>query len=190
MSPAADEKRAPTRDDLLQFAVEKSNERIMVFDAGPTLVFRNEKAGRFLDRHGLPEEIPLMVGKILAALARGKAMEVFSGLICFHKEISGRNWLFRVAFREGDQPLVGVFFNDETVSGRFDLNSLREQYRLTRRETDVLRHLLDGLKNHEIAEELTITAQTVKDYLSSIYQKVGAPDRFSLLRLLICATQK
>lgn len=190
MSPVRDDNPSPTRDDLLQFVVEKSKERIIVFDVRSTIVFRNDKAGRFLDRYGLPGEIPLMVGKILTAIALGKAVEEFSGLISFRKEIDGRNWIFRIVFRDGDQPLVGIYFNDETVSSRFDLNALRGQYRLTRREADVLRHLLDGLKNIEIAEELAISEQTVKDYLSSIYQKFGVPDRFTLLRVLICSTQK
>lgn len=180
----------PTRAELLQFVVEKSNERIIVFDDGLDIVFRNEKAGRFLDHYGLPAEIHALAGKIHAAIALGKTAEMFAGLICVYKEIGGRNWLFRVVFREGDQPLVGIYFNDETVSGRFDLSALRGQYRLTRRETDVLRHLLDGLKNIEIAEELAVIEQTVKDYLRSIYQKFGVPDRFSLLRLLICTAQK
>jgi len=190
MRPVGGEELGRPRDDLLSFVLEKSCERVIVFDVGRTIVFRNDKAGRFLDRYALPEEIPALVGKILTAIALGKAALLFSGQIGFHKEIGGRNWLFRVAFREGDQPLVGIYFNDATVSGRFDMNALRRQHRLTRRESDVLRHLLDGLKNHEIAEELRITEQTVKDYLSSIYRKVGVPDRFTLLRFLVRASQK
>lgn len=187
MPPAAEES-VPPRADLLSFVAEKSRERVLVFDVNQTIVFQNDNARRFLERLALPEEIRAMVRKIFSAIALGKAAELFSGQICFHKDIGGRNWLFRVAFREGDQPLVGIYFNDETVSGRFDMNALRREHCLTRRESDVLRHLLDGLKNLEIAEELLITEQTVKDYLSSIYRKVGVSDRFSLLRFLICAT--
>jgi len=166
-----------------------SSERIVAFDASRTVVFRNGKARKFLDRFALPEEILLLVGKIFTAIDLGKAGEVFPGQISLYKEIGGRNWLFRVGFCQGVQPLVGVCFTDETVSGRFDMNALRRQHQLTRRETDVLRHLLDGLRNHEIAEELAITEQTVKDYLRSIYRKVGVSDRFALLRFLICSSQ-
>jgi DNA-binding CsgD family transcriptional regulator len=174
------------REDVLQFVAERTCERAIVFDARLAIVFQNVKAGEFLVCYPLPDEIPALAKKIFTAIARRRTAELFPGQICFRKEIGGRHWLFRVTFREGDQPLVAVFFTDETVSTRFDLNVLRQQYRLTRRETDVLRHLLDGQKNHEIAQSLAITEQTVKDYLSSIYLKVGAPDRFALLRYLIC----
>jgi DNA-binding NarL/FixJ family response regulator len=190
MHPVGGEATLPARDSLLKFVVETSNELVVVFDVRQAIAFRNDKARRFLDRRALPDEIPALVKRILAAIAGGKAAEMFPGQICLHKEIDGRYWFFRFAFREGDQPLVVIFFTDATVSSRFDLNVLRGQHHLTRRETDVLRHLLDGLKNQEIAEELAIAEQTVKDYLSDIYQKFDVPDRFALLRLLVCASRQ
>jgi len=176
--------------DVLGFVTEQTCERVVVFDAAMAIVFKNDRAALFLESHAFPEEIPALVQRLFTAIACGKAVEQFPGRICFRQEVGGRRWLFRLAFREGDRPLVGVYFSDETVSSRFDLNFLRRQYRLTRRETDVLRNLLDGQKNHEIAEALAITEQTVKEYLSSIYGKVGAPDRFALLRLLVCLSQE
>jgi DNA-binding NarL/FixJ family response regulator len=65
------------------------------------------------------------------------------------------------------------------------MNDIRKQFRLTRRETDILRRVLDGLKNVEIAEELEISEQTVKDHLSNIYMKSGVENRFDLARLLM-----
>ena len=178
------------RDDLLRFVVEGSCERAIVFDVTLAIALQNGKARKFLDSYALPEEIPALAQRIFTAIARGKVAELFPGHICFRKEIGGRHWQFRVTFREGDRPLVGIFFTDETVSSRFDMNHLRRQHQLTRRETDVLGHLLDGQSNHEIAQALAITEQTVKDYLSSIYFKTGAPDRFALLRYLICNSQE
>jgi len=185
MNPVSGETPVQIQDDLLQFVVEKSCERTVVFDVSMAIVFKNDKARKFLDSHSLPEEIPALAIKIFTAIARGKVAETFPGQIGFRKEIGGRHWFFRVAFREGDQPVVGVFFSDETVSSRFDLDALRQQYHLTRRETAVLRQLLDGKKNLEIGEELDLVEQTVKDYLSSIYSKIGVADRFTLIRHLL-----
>jgi DNA-binding CsgD family transcriptional regulator len=184
--PAAE---AP-RDGVLSFALDQSPERVIVYDGARRLVYANLKARKFLDRYALPAEIPSLTGRIFDAIALGRARELFPGEIWLFKEIEERRWLFHVAFREAPGALVCVYFSDETVTGRFDLNLVRKQYRLSRRELDVLRHLLDGLKNLDIAEELGITEQTVKDYLSSIYGKVGVPDRFSLLRHLISASRE
>ncbi len=156
----------------------------MVYDSGLRIVFQDSKARKFLDRQTLPAGIRTLAKKIFNAIAAGNAVEMFPGFLSFTEQIDERQWVFRVAFRGGAQPLVCVYFSDETISCRFDLNALRQRYRLTRRETDVLRQLLDGKKNLEIAEELALVEQTVKDYLSSVYRKIGVEDRFSLLRQL------
>jgi two-component system nitrate/nitrite response regulator NarL len=51
---------------------------------------------------------------------------------------------------------------------------------LTRREGQLVRLLSQGLKNKEIASVLSISEGTVKVYLSRLFQKVGARDRFEL----------
>jgi len=65
------------------------------------------------------------------------------------------------------------------------MNKIRQLYGLARRETDILRRTLDGLKNVEIAEDLEISEQTVKDHLSNIYTKMGVENRFELIRFLV-----
>lgn len=51
---------------------------------------------------------------------------------------------------------------------------------LSPREGRLIELLTQGLKNKEIAYLLGITEGTVKVYLSKLYQKVGAKDRFDL----------
>lgn len=180
----------PFRDDVLPFVVETSVERVVVYDSRKNVVYQNRSAKHFLDRHELPEELPSLTDRLFKAIATRRAAEAFPGQICFSKEIGERRWVFRVAWREEPSPLVCVQFTDETVSNRFDLNALRQLHRLSRRETDVLRHLLDGLSNLEISEELGVAEQTVKDHVSSVFSKLGVHDRFALLRHLIGTLQQ
>jgi DNA-binding NarL/FixJ family response regulator len=49
--------------------------------------------------------------------------------------------------------------------------------RLTDREEDVLRLLVGGLSNKNIARELGISEKTVKTHLTSVFRRVGVDDR-------------
>ncbi|MBV6432519.1 MAG: Transcriptional regulatory protein UhpA [Bryobacteraceae bacterium] len=52
--------------------------------------------------------------------------------------------------------------------------------RLTPREREIVRCLCRGLRNKEIAGELSITPGTVKVHLMHIFEKTGVKDRFEL----------
>jgi DNA-binding NarL/FixJ family response regulator len=55
---------------------------------------------------------------------------------------------------------------------------LREsKHQLTFRESEILALVAEGLKNHEIAEHLFISPQTVRWHLRSLYCKLGTHDR-------------
>jgi len=55
--------------------------------------------------------------------------------------------------------------------------------RLTRKERDILRLLLEGAENKSIAAELHLGEQTIKNYLSIIYSKIGVHDRNGAIRI-------
>lgn len=51
---------------------------------------------------------------------------------------------------------------------------------LSRRQTELLGLLIQGLKNREISHTMGISEGTVKAYLTKLFEKVGARDRFEL----------
>jgi DNA-binding NarL/FixJ family response regulator len=51
---------------------------------------------------------------------------------------------------------------------------------LSPRESQLVTMLTRGLKNKEICDELGLTEGTVKVYLSNLFRKSGAKDRFEL----------
>ena len=54
---------------------------------------------------------------------------------------------------------------------------------LTRREREIFTFLATGYQNDMIARELNLTEQTVRNYVSTIYDKLGVKDRFDIIRL-------
>ena len=51
---------------------------------------------------------------------------------------------------------------------------------LTTRESPIARAVAEGRGNREIAVQLGITEQTVKNHLTSIFEKVGVASRLQL----------
>lgn len=161
---------------------------VVVFNRKMEMVFSNRKAVLFLKRYKLPEELLTVSGRIFEAVRTLRFKEMFPGEVHIHKKIEGspNSWTFSfVIYDESSDPHIGIFIIEESISRKLDIGKIRQDFRITRRETDVLRRLLDGLKNLEIAEELDMSEQTVKDHLSNIYMKIGVENRFSLVRYLM-----
>jgi DNA-binding NarL/FixJ family response regulator len=56
---------------------------------------------------------------------------------------------------------------------------------LSNREVEVLRHLVDGKRNRDIAEKLFIAEETVKAHMKHILTKLGANDRTQALAIAL-----
>lgn len=67
----------------------------------------------------------------------------------------------------------------ETVEG-LDATAIRE-YHLSKRETEVVRCLCDGLSNREIADKLYISPSTVATHLRHIFEKTETGSRSKLI---------
>lgn len=52
---------------------------------------------------------------------------------------------------------------------------------LTPREKTIISYVILGCRNREVAQHLTITEQTVKNHLRTIYDKLGVSDRLELV---------
>ncbi len=61
----------------------------------------------------------------------------------------------------------------------------REDFGLTEREIEVLRHAASGLTNREIAHELGISERTAQAHLSHIFNKMGATSRTEAVTLAL-----
>lgn len=61
-----------------------------------------------------------------------------------------------------------------------DMVGERVRNRLSAKELQILRLLIKGYKNKDIAQELNNTEQVIKNYLRSIFDKTGVSDRLEL----------
>jgi len=78
--------------------------------------------------------------------------------------------------------LGGSVYIDETAQSKFHSVTHLEKL-LTRRETEILSHVKDGLSNKQIAVRLGISPRTVENILRCVYDKTGIGARLELQKL-------
>jgi DNA-binding NarL/FixJ family response regulator len=61
--------------------------------------------------------------------------------------------------------------------------SIRHNLGLTRREQQLVRMISHGLTNKEIASQLNLSEQTVKNHIHRMLRKLGASDRLNAVEL-------
>ncbi|OGT70279.1 MAG: hypothetical protein A3H44_01180 [Gammaproteobacteria bacterium RIFCSPLOWO2_02_FULL_57_10] len=73
---------------------------------------------------------------------------------------------------------------DELMQPQLSLDDFLNKYGISKREADILRGIYAGKTNQEIANQLFISLQTVKDHSSRIYQKTFVKNRAQLTTLV------
>jgi len=177
-------------NNIIDFVLDKIPTGVIVINSKLDIIYHNRQAAEFMDRFALPDEIPTISERVFCALKASEMDRLFPGEIRLRKKIDGSpsNWTFKFSICRVADPFISVFIMEDTISNKLDMNKIREKYGLTRRETDVLKHTLDGGKNIEIARDLEIAEQTVKDHLSNVYMKLGAENRLSLMQMLMSSS--
>ena len=64
------------------------------------------------------------------------------------------------------------------------LEEIFKRYKISKREREIVLHICQGKTNKEIADELFISLQTVKDHTHRIYSKIGINSRMKLVQLV------
>jgi DNA-binding NarL/FixJ family response regulator len=91
---------------------------------------------------------------------------------CIRKVHAGERWVERESVGRALHALL------RRETGLDDLRRV-----LTHRELDIVRMIVLGLRNAEIARRLKLTEGTVKSHLHHVYEKLGVDSRMGLLLL-------
>ena len=172
-----------TRDDVLLFALDSFPGCLTVLDSCFNVMYANERAGRFLDLYGLPADVRRIGERMFSAAAIGSFDRKFPGDVYMRTQ-DGRmkeGWIFKLVFVDGQNPCIVVYFATPKADEETDMTDIGRQFRLTAREREVLAGLLQSLSNAEIADNLSISEQKVKDHLRNIYMKTGLTRRQDVL---------
>ena len=156
------------RADILLFGMQRPDKRALD-------VLREMKGEK------LPTRVVLLVGELnddelleVAQLRPGGVVlkEMAPRLLvqCLRKVHSGESWIERTTTRRALENLL-----------RRDSAGREMAERLTRREIEVMRKVVSGLRNKGIAAELGISEGTVKTHLHSLFEKLGLKSRAEMM---------
>jgi len=153
---------------------------VVVLDPGLQVKGQTEAAADALLRLNPPDEpmapIPAAAYNIAAALvAQEHGMPIGPPWSRIH--LGGSRWVTVKASRLG--PDIAVSIEPSTAADRLDIYA--RACGLTRRESEVLALLCEGLDTRQIAERIVVSEHTASDHLKAILAKTGARTRQLLL---------
>jgi PAS domain S-box-containing protein len=183
--------------ERLRILVETSPAAIVTIDDRGFIELANAAATElFVPREGtmVGHPVAAFLPELHHALRREEGPQFRTSMRCRGHRDSGESFLADVWFstyKEGPSPklaaIIGEVTEDPTASaaaatedangnGRVPLNS---------REVDVLRYLVQGLANKEIAARLDISESAVKNSLQQLFAKTGVRSRSQLVRVAL-----
>lgn len=174
----------------LKALVETSPAAIVAVDERGIIELANNAAAELMDpRNGIIVGSPIaaFLPELHHAIRWEEAPQFRTSMQCRAHRSNGESFTADVWFStytEGSAHKLAAIITDATESA-LPVNSPAEQESplLTSRETEVLRLLVQGLGNKEIAARINISESSVKNTLQQLFARTGVRTRSQLVRV-------
>jgi DNA-binding CsgD family transcriptional regulator len=161
---------------------------LLMFDGDGSIAATNAEASSWLSEidYGV---LPLDMGippSVVSLVARARAVYEGHepGPARLRLRSRGGQWLVAHASCMGERSDGMVTVVIEPAKSGDIAPIIVEAYGLSPRERDVVRAIARGMSNPEIATELYLSPHTVRDYVKSVFEKVGVSSRGELVARL------
>jgi two-component system, LuxR family, sensor kinase FixL len=182
--------------ERLRALVETSSAAIVTVDEHGFIELANQAAADLLapcDKNLVGHPIAAFLPELHHALRREEAPQFRASMQCRGHRGNGETFIADVWFstyKEGTAPKLAAIIADVTedtaeVTSASAESSLAEQAPLSPRELEVLRYLVQGLANKEIAARMNLSESGVKNTLQQLFTKTGVRTRSQLVRVAL-----
>jgi len=179
--------------ERLRILVETSPAAIVTIDERGFIELANRAALELIaprDGSLVAHPIAAYLPELHHALRREEGPQFRGSMQCRGHRDNGEPFMADVWFstyKEGSSPKLAAIIadvSDETPES-LALPEDGESPALSSRETDVLKYLVQGLANKEIAATMDISESTVKNTLQQLFAKTGVRTRSQLVRVAL-----
>jgi PAS domain S-box-containing protein len=175
----------------LKALVETSPAAIVAVDEHGRIELANNAASDLMDprnRNIIGSPIAAFLPELHHAIRWEEAPQFRASMQCRGHRSNGESFVADVWFstyKEGSSHKLAAIIADATENTPLDEGSPAEQETsaLSHRETDVLRLLVQGLANKEIAVRVGISESSVKNTLQQLFARTGVRTRSQLVRV-------
>jgi two-component system, LuxR family, sensor kinase FixL len=181
--------------EKLRALVETSPAAIVTVDAHGFIELANQAAAELLapsDGHLIGNPIAAFLPELHHALQRDEKTQFRASLECRGHKGNGETFTASVWFstyREGQRSKLAAIIADVTEevtqAATIAPEAANGQVPLNSRESEVLRLLVQGLANKEIAARMGLSESAVKNTLQSLFAKSGVRTRSQLVRVAL-----
>jgi len=182
--------------ERLRVLVETSPAAIVTVDERGFIELANRAAAELIgprDGQLVGSPIAAFLPELHHALRWDEGPQFRTSMQCRGHRGSGESFLADVWFstyKEGAKPKVAAIIADvteETAAAASSTPSMEQQdhVALNSRETEVLRLLVQGLANKEIAARMTLSESSVKNTLQQLFAKTDVRTRAQLVRVAL-----
>jgi two-component system sensor kinase FixL len=183
--------------ERLRVLVETSPAAIVTVDEHGFIELANVAAVELMaprDKHLIGQPIAAFLPELHHALRWEEGPQFRTSMQCRAHRGNGESFLADVwfsSYKEGPSPKLAAIIADVTEerSAAAELSSAasidQERISLNSRESDVLRLLVQGLANKEIASQLNVSESVVKNTLQQLFSKTDVRTRSQLVRVAL-----
>jgi PAS domain S-box-containing protein len=184
--------------ERLRVLVETSPAAIVTVDEHGSIELANRAATELMaprDGDLIGQPIAAFLPELHHALRWEEGPQFRSSMQCRGHRGNGESFLADVwfsSYKEGSQPKLAAIIADVTEerAGATESNSAatsdhQERATLNNRESDVLRLVVQGLANKEIASRLSVSESVVKNTLQQLFAKTEVRTRSQLVRVAL-----
>jgi PAS domain S-box-containing protein len=182
--------------ERLNALVETSPAAIVTVDERGFIELANQAAVELMaprDGKLIGNPVSAFLPELHHALQLEEAPQFRASMQCRGHRGNGESFTADVWFstyKEGTTPKLAAIIADvteETAAASSNLSPSEHQERvpLTDRETDVLRSLVQGLANKEIATRMEVSESTIKNTLQQLFAKTNVRTRAQLVRVAL-----